>query len=46
VDNTCRLAIGFVPDASKPVPGLCQTVKPQVKAGCTQTAATFNAPCP
>ena len=47
IDNTCRLAIGFVPDPSKPVPGLCQNVKPQTaKAGCTPVIGIKYVPCP
>ncbi|HUH97674.1 MAG TPA: hypothetical protein VLZ89_09970 [Anaerolineales bacterium] len=45
VDNTCRLAIGFVPTSK--VPGLCQTAAPQAKAGCTPSFAGIAAlPCP
>ncbi len=43
IDNTCRLAIGFVPDPSKPVPGVCKTLIPVVpgapQVGCQLTAS-------
>lgn len=46
IDNTCRMAIGFVPAGNEP--GLCQTViqqEPGVTVGCTPTAAGINL-CP
>lgn len=45
VDNTCRLAIGFVPTGN--IPGLCETIVHQAaKAGCTPIVGTTYIPCP
>jgi hypothetical protein len=46
IDNTCRMAIGFVPTGKEP--GLCETIIQQepAVAGCTPPAAGAMNPCP
>jgi hypothetical protein len=49
IDNTCRMAIGFVPNGEEP--GLCETIRKDLsgsvpKAGCTPPAAGIMNPCP